>query len=291
MKKNVEGEWIATEIGERIMGDFLEYWGFDKMPFPKIIAPEHAYEDIRMQQKLQKLKQVLVTGEIGIVSAEVGMGKSTFLDIFLNQVSISQYRVIHLSIPQPKPRELYRSIAEGMGIDTTLMGADSMKVGNWLMHSYLESNRPNLLIIDEAHTITPQSLNELRLLTNASVKHQPILTLMLFGQPLLSSTLKSPALIPFVQRVGVWLSLEGLDAEQTGKYIDHQILRVGGNGQDIFPPLTKKAIHRKTQGIPRIINRICLECLYEAAFRNMKVVDEELFILICKNLAPNLSNG
>lgn len=290
MRNKDKSEFSKTEIGEKIVGDFLEYWNFEKMPFPKIISPEQAYEDVRLQQKLQKLKQVLVTGEIGIIYAEVGMGKSTFLDIFLNQVSISQYRIIHLCIPQPKPRELYRSIAEGMGIDTALMGANSMKVSNWLMHSYLESNRPNLLIIDEAHTITPQALNELRLLTNASVKHQPILTLMLFGQPLLNSTLKSPALIPFVQRVGVWLSLEGLNVEQTGKYIDHQILRCGGNGEDIFPSLTKKAIHRKTQGIPRLINRICLECLHEAAIRNIKVIDEELFILVCKNLAPNLLN-
>jgi len=288
-KKAIEKS--SSEIGDNVVGDFLEYWGFEKMPFPKNISPENAFEDIRTQLKLQKLKQVLATGEIGVVSAEVGAGKSTLLEIFLNQVSTSQYRVIHLSRPQAKPRELYRSIAEGMGIDTALMGADSMKVGNWLTNSYLESTRPNLLIIDEAHTMTPQSLNELRLLSNSSVNHQPILTLLLFGQPLLTSTLKSPALIPFVQRVGVWLSLEGLDIEQTQKYIEHQLSIAGQGDNIIFPDITKRAIFRKTQGIPRIINRICLECLYEGAINGVKVIEEDLFIKVCKDLAPNLSSS
>lgn len=281
---------ISNETMESVMWDFLDYWKFDRMPFPKLTSPENAYEDIRTHQKLKRLKQVLATGEMGIVVGEVGMGKSTFLDIFLHQVSVSKYRVIHLPMPQSKPRELYRTIAEAMGVDTSLMGADSMKVSNWLMHSYLESNRPNLLVIDEAHILTPQALNELRLITNASVKHQPIVTLVLFGQPLLSSTLKSPALIPFVQRVGVWLSMEGLDIEQTGKYIEWQIQKTGFNGEEIFPELTKKAIYRKTQGIPRIINRICLECLHEAAINDVKVINESLFIQVCKNLAPHLSN-
>jgi type II secretory pathway predicted ATPase ExeA len=290
MKKTNKEISAVNETMEVVMRDFLDFWNFDKMPFPKIISPDNAYEDVRINSKLKRLNQVLVTGEIGIVAGEVGMGKSTLMDIFLNQVSISKYRIIHIPIPQAKPRELYRTIAEGMGIDTSLMGADSMKVSNWLIHSYMESNRPNLILIDEAHILTPQSLNELRLLTNASVKHQPIVTLVLFGQPLLCSILKSPALIPFVQRVGIWLSMEGLDIEQTGKYIDWQLNQAGFKEEEIFPELTKKAIHRKTQGIPRIINRICLECLHEAAIKGIKVIAEDLFVQICKNLAPNLAN-
>lgn len=290
MQKTMKERAASNESIEVVMGDFLNYWDMDRMPFPKLTAPENAYEDNRMHQKLKRLQQVLSTGEMGVVVGEVGMGKSTFLDIFLSQVSISKYRIIHLPIPQSKPRELYRTIAEGMGIDTALMGADSMKVSNWLMHSYLESNRPNLLLIDEAHILTPQALNELRLITNASVKHHPIVTLVLFGQPLLSSTLKSPALIPFVQRVGVWISMEGLNIEQTGKYIDWHLQKAGFNGIELFPELTKKAIHRKAQGIPRLINRICLECLHEAALNDTKIIAENLFIQVCKNISPHLGN-
>lgn len=290
MEKTKKERVVSNETLEIVMGDFLQYWDLERMPFPKLTAPENAYEDIRTNQKLKKLQQVLATGEMGVVVGEVGMGKSTFLDIFLSQIAISKYRIIHLPIPQSKPRELYRTIAEGMGVDTSLMGADSMKVSNWLMHSYLESNRPNLLLIDEAHILTPQALNELRLITNASVKHQPIVTLVLFGQPLLSSTLKSPALIPFVQRVGVWVSMEGLDIGQTGKYIDWHLQIAGYKGEEIFPELTKKAIYRKTQGIPRMINRICLECLHETAITGTKIITESLFIQVCKNLAPHLSN-
>jgi type II secretory pathway predicted ATPase ExeA len=281
---------VSSETSDVVMGDFLQYWALERMPFPKLTPPENAYEDIRIKQNLKKLQQVLATGEIGVVVGDVGMGKSTFLDIFLSQISVSKCRIIHLPTPQSKPRELYRSIAEGMGIDTSLVVSNSMKVSNWLMHSYLESNRPNILVIDEAHILTPQSLNELRLLTNASVKHRPIVTLVLFGQPLLSSTLKSPGLTPFVQRIGVCLSMEGLNIEQTGKYIDWHLQIAGYKGEEIFPELTKKAIYRKTQGIPRMINRICLESLHESAINGTKVITESFFIQVCKNLAPLLSN-
>lgn len=290
MRKGFDVANPRNETMDVVMRDFLAYWNFEKMPFPKIIAPEHAYEDLRIGDRLRRLNQVLATGEIGIVAGEVGMGKSTLREIFLHQVAISRYRVVDIPIPQAKPRELYRSIAQGMGIDTALMGADAMKVSNWLIHSYVESSRPNLLLIDEAHILTPQALNELRLLSNASVKHQPIVTLVLFGQPLLCSTLKAPALIPFVQRVGVWLTMEGFSQEQTGKYIDWQLKQAGFQGDEIFPEITQKAIHRKSQGIPRIINRICSECLHEAALRDTKLVTEDLFIQVCKNLAPNLSS-
>ncbi|NSW92717.1 MAG: AAA family ATPase [Firmicutes bacterium] len=90
-----------------------------------------------------------------------------------------------------------------MGVNTSWFGADAMKVADLLTYSYTESNRPNLLLIDEAHILTPQCLNELRLLTNAAVKHEAVITMILFGQPSLATTLKLPAMIPLAQRIGL----------------------------------------------------------------------------------------
>ncbi|WP_195713763.1 ExeA family protein [Desulfallas sp. Bu1-1] len=149
---------------------------------------------------------------------------------------------------------MYRAIAAALGVNTSWFGADAMKVVDLLTFSFLESNRPNLLLIDEAHLLTPSCLNELRLLTNAQVRHEPLVTLVLFGQPALASTLKLPATIPLAQRIGVWATLGEMSEEETIGYIDWQITRAGGK-DDVFTLAAKKAIYRRSQGIPRLVNR------------------------------------
>ncbi len=210
------------------------------------------------------------------------------MDLFLSRVSATRYRILHLPVPQSKPRELYRSIASALGVNTSWFGADALKVMDLLTYSYLESNRPNLLMIDEAHILSPQCLNELRLLTNTAVKHEPLITLVLFGQPALASTLKLPALLPLAQRIGAFVALGGFAEEETAAYIRWQIQHAGSD-KEIFPPATLKAIHRRSQGIPRMINRLALESLHQACLDGAKIITEDLFALVCKNLGPHLN--
>ena len=280
---------VSNTIDELVMRKFTDYWGMQKLPFPKISQPGSEFTDKMLEGNLTKLKQLLYTRETGVVVGEAGMGKTTLLEMFLSQVSVTRYRLIHIPIPQSKPRELYRSIASAVGVNTSWFGADAMKVANLLTYSYMESNRPNLLLIDEAHILTCQCLDELRLLTNATVKHEPIITMLLFGQPSLSTTLKLPAMIPLAQRIGTWITMEGLNENETGEYIDWH-MKISGCNEEVFPLATKKAIYRRSQGIPRMINRLALECLNEACIDEAKVITEELFAKVCKNLGPHLSN-
>ena len=276
-------------VEELVTKAFLDHWGLTHWPFPKIAPPENTFLDHRMDEALNRLQQLLVTREVGVVVGEAGSGKSTLIDLFLNRVSNTRYRVIHIPIPQTRPRELYRSIAASLGVNTSSFGADALKVVDLLTYSYLESNRPNLLIIDEAHILTPACLNELRLLTNATGKHEAVVTLVLLGQPALSTTLKLPVLIPLAQRIGAWINLGGLNEEQTCRYIDWQLKTAGGQLK-IVPLATQKAIFRRSQGIPRMINRLALESLHQGCLEGTQVITEELFAHVCKNLGPHLAN-
>ncbi|CAA7600764.1 P-loop containing nucleoside triphosphate hydrolase [Acididesulfobacillus acetoxydans] len=276
-------------IDELVTQTFLQHWGLTRWPFPKIAEPDHAFPDQRLNAALTRLQQLLLTREVGVVVGEAGSGKSTLLDLFLNTVSHTRYRVIHIPIPQTRPRELYRSIASALGVNTSWFGADALKVIDLLTYSYLESNRPNVLLIDEAHILTPTCLNELRLLTNATGKNEAVLTLILFGQPTLSTTLKLPTLIPLAQRIGAWIPLGGLNETESCHYIDWQVQAAGGQ-PEIFPLSTQKAIFRRTQGIPRMINRLALESLHQGCLEGSQVITEELFTRVCKNLGPHLAN-
>ncbi len=280
---------MFDDIEQLVANTFTEFWGFTQLPFPKIATDNHILVNGRFDYALNRLDQVLATREIGVVVGEAGTGKTTLLNLFTNRLSSTRYRVIHLPLPQPKPRELYRSISAALGVNTSLMGADALKVTDLLSYSYVESNRPNLLVIDEAHNLTPTCLNELRLLTNATVKNEPLLTLAFFGQPSLASTLKLPALIPLAQRISAWINLEGLTEEETVRYLDHQ-LQMAGATEEIFVPATKKALFRRAQGNPRLVNRLAWECLNQACLDETRLITEELFAYVCKNLGPHLTN-
>ena len=142
---------MSNAIDELVTKTFLEYWGFRQLPFPKVAQPDSTFMDNRIEDALKRLMQLLSSREIGVVVGEAGTGKSTLLEILLNRVSNTRYRVIHLPIPQAKPRELYRAIAAAVGVNTSWFGADALKVVDLLTYSYLESGRPNLVLIDEAH--------------------------------------------------------------------------------------------------------------------------------------------
>lgn len=280
---------MAYAIDDLTINMFCEYWGFSSLPFPKTMQPGEIFLPGQIKDALARLQQLLFTREVGVVAGEAGTGKTTLIESLLNQIAMTRYRVIHIPIPQSKARELYRAIAAALGVNTSWFGADAMKVVDLLTFSFLESNRPNLLLIDEAHLLTPSCLNELRLLTNAQVRQEPLVTLMLFGQPALASTLKLPAMIPLAQRIGVWVALGGLSEEETTGYIDWHVTKAGAKN-DIFSPAAKRAIFRRSQGIPRLVNRLAWECLNQGCLDGAKVVTEELFALVCKTLGPHLAN-
>jgi MSHA biogenesis protein MshM len=276
-------------VDEMVTREFLDYWGMERLPFPKVVDPANTFLNVRTNNALKRLNQLLYTKEIAVVIGEAGNGKSTLIDIFLSQISSTRYKTIHIPVPQNKPRELYRSIAAAMGVNTSWFGADALKVVDLLTYSYMESGRPSLILIDEAHTLSPATLNELRLLTNAKVKNDPLITLMLFGQPTLSSTLKLPAMIPLAQRVGAWITLTFLTDEESMQYIDWHIQNAGAK-REIFLPAAKKAIFRRAQGNPRMINRLAWESLNQGCLDGSEVITEELFAHVCKNLGPHLGN-
>jgi general secretion pathway protein A len=276
-------------IDEMVTREFLKYWGMESIPFPKVADPDNTFLNTRMETAQKRLNQVLFTREIAVVIGEAGNGKSTLVDVFLSGLSSTRHKIIHIPVPQNKPRELYRSISSAMGVNTSWFGADALKVMDLLTYSYIESGRPNLILIDEAHILGPATLNELRLLTNARVKNDSLITLMLFGQPSLSSTLKLPAMIPLAQRVGAWITMGFLTEEESLEYMAWH-LKKSGCDREIFSPAAQKAIFRRSQGNPRMINRLCWESLNQGCLDKVEVITEELFSHVCKNLGPHLGN-
>jgi hypothetical protein len=155
------------------------------------------------------------------------------------------------------------------GKDKTLMLRD---LTDFLIHQHNTDGRA-VLIIDEAQNLTPELLEEIRLLSNLETEKANLLQIVLIGQPELNATLSRPELEQLRQRIAINASISRLGRDETEDYIRHR-LKVAGNGDGVrFEEGVMEEIFSFTKGIPRLINIICEFALLAAFTDEKKVVD------------------
>ena len=87
---------MNTAVDEMVTKRFLDYWGFESLPFPKVIDPSNTFLNTCHDNILMRLTQLLHTREVGVVIGEAGTGKSTLMDIFLARLSSGRYKIIRI---------------------------------------------------------------------------------------------------------------------------------------------------------------------------------------------------
>lgn len=118
-----------------------------------------------------------------------------------------------------------------------------------------------VLFIDEAHLLSPELLEEIRLLGNADTHQEKLLQIVLSGQPELLTVMNRPSLSALKQRVAARAHLRPLTKEEASVYIGERLLAAGLQGTSPFTPASVEAVHRHSGGVPRLINLVCEGCL------------------------------
>jgi type II secretory pathway predicted ATPase ExeA len=146
-----------------------------------------------------------------------------------------------------------------------------LRLYNWLLDRY-RAGETAVLIIDEAQNLSEELLEEIRLMTNLETFTEKLLQIVLVGQPELEQKLKLPQLRQLRQRLTLRAKTHPLSIEETRAYVGQRLRIAGSNGQNIFDPEALAAIHKYSQGIPRVVNLICEHCLVSAFVDQQKVV-------------------
>lgn len=141
-----------------------------------------------------------------------------------------------------------------------------------------------VLVIDEAHDLSEDLLEEIRLLSNIETASDKLLQILLIGQPELEAKLDSVGLRQLKQRVALRASLGELSLEETANYISQRLEIAGANSQkdSIFSTNAIEAIHRYSHGLPRLINTICENALISAYAQQMSMVTPEIIDAVAK---------
>lgn len=244
---------------------YTAHFRFRESPFSITPDPAFLYLSPRHHEALGYL--LYGTGEAGgfvQLTGEVGTGKTTVVRTLLEQ-KLPGVDVALVLNPRQSVLEFVQSICDELGVPHA--GDASLKqlidaLNRHLLDTHAQGRR-TVLIIDEAQNLSPELLEQVRLLTNLETAKHKLLRIMLVGQPELITLLERPDLRQLAQRITARFHLTALDADETHEYIAHR-LRVAGGDAEIFEPAALRAVHRHSGGIPRLINVICDRALLNA---------------------------
>lgn len=259
---------------------YHQYFGLTEPPFSIAVNPRYLFMSPRHRDALAHLLYgVGAGGGFILLTGEVGTGKTTINRCLLEQLPADTDIAIILN-PALSAVELLASACDELGID---YGGEqhSLKVLTDKLHTFLLDNhsrgRKTVLLIDEAQHLDFDVLEQIRLLTNLETNSEKLLQIILIGQPELAQMLARPELRQLNQRITARYNLEPLNLEETGAYIRHRLQVAGlATGRELFPPSVVRNIHRRTRGIPRLINLLCDRTLLGAYGKNASRANKAL---------------
>jgi putative secretion ATPase (PEP-CTERM system associated) len=219
-----------------------------------------------------------------VVTGEIGAGKTTLLQSLLGRLDERTVvaRIVHTMLD---PRELLEAIALEFGIDGTAQSKPMLlrELGAFLVQQRSQGRRP-LLVIDEAQNLSPQALEEVRLLSNLETEKSKLLQILLVGQPNLRDAIASPELEQFRQRVAVSYHLLPLDAADTAAYINFRLEHAAVASPPRFSPDACAIVHEVSGGVPRVINVVCEATLVFGYAEGRRDIDGALLEEVVKEL-------
>lgn len=264
---------------------YTSFFGFKCKPFQLTPDPEFLFMS-RVHKRALTYLNYGITDNAGfiLVTGEIGTGKTTIIRTMLKQIP-QDIKLARINNTKVSSEQLISMINEDFGIDTKGDDKTRMlsKLSDFLINQYAQGGR-SMIVIDEAQNLTPDLLEEIRLLSNLETDKAKLLQIILIGQPELNITLSGPGLEQLRQRIAINTHISPLSREETGAYIMHR-LQVAGNKDGVkFEEGVMEAVYDFSKGIPRLINILCDFTLLTAFVDSRKTIDLDLIKEIMNDL-------
>ena len=256
---------------------YNSYFGFLESPFENTLDQKFLFLSDDHREVLAALLYFIKEEKgFAIFCGDVGTGKTMLINAFLDKMPKSVQPII-ISNPRVLFAELLHYLAKTLQVKatdkTTLELADEVKQA---LMAARQSGIVHLLIVDEAHLLSDDSLEDIRLLSNLETQEQKLLQILLVGQYELSFKLDRPEMRQLRQRINISRFLSPLDAVETIHYLNHRLAKVGADFDSCFEPHCRRLIFKMTDGVPRRINQLCDSALLICLNEGLKKVNRRI---------------
>jgi general secretion pathway protein A len=264
---------------------YEKFYGFKEKPFEITPDPKFLYLSENHKEALAHLTYAVRERRgFTVVTGEVGTGKTILVQSLLGRLD-GNAKTAYIFNPKLSSTDLLHSICEDFGMKSQKRskGQYISQLHKFLLDCYAR-NENVVLIIDEAHTLDPNLLEEVRLLTNLETPKSKLLQVILIGQPELNDILEDPQFRQLKQRVSLRYHVQPLGEGDTKKYIRKRLRIAGTFDLNIFTPKALKKIYKYSKGTPRLINIVCDNALLMGYGTDQKVIGSKIIHEVIKNL-------
>ena len=255
------------------MALYLEHFGLDEPPFRITPHPDFFFDGADRGATLEGLLYAILHDEgIVKVSGEIGSGKTTLCRVLMERLP-QEVETVFLANPSYSRTEILLAISEELGRPASANPPASVlrELQTQLIELYA-SGRRVVVMIDEAHAMPEDTLEQVRLLSNLESSRHKLIQIVLFGQPELDTALDKPSMRQLKDRITHSFRTRPLNVEEAGSYVAFRMRAAGYKGREVFTPAAISAITRASSGLTRRINVLCDKSLLAAFATNTHAV-------------------
>jgi general secretion pathway protein A len=265
---------------------YRAFFGFKDDPFSLSPDPAFLYHSRQHDEALSNLIYgVQARKGFVVLTGEVGTGKTTLLECLRDYLYEQAVEFAYVFNSRIDPAQFFELIAYDFDLHCDRKSKTEVLMAlNEMLLSHAEKGRTAVLIVDEAHNLEWEVLEEIRLLGNLENRRGKLLQIVIAGQPEFDRKLDAPNLRQLKQRIVLRTSLFPFTEEETVRYIEARLSKAGMEEQSVFPPPLMSEIHRRTQGIPRVINAVCDNLLLTAFADAEKTATLEMLNSVCEDM-------
>jgi general secretion pathway protein A len=274
---------------------YKEFFGLRANPFNVNPDPRYLFLTRHTEEALACLTYGIQSRKgFVLLTGEVGTGKTTLINKLLEWLRLQQVATAFIFNSRMNvPQFLDYMMADfAIPCDSKSKSQILQRLYNWLLDRY-RAGETAVLIVDEAQNLTDEVLEEIRMLTNLETFTEKLLQIVLVGQPELETKLKQPQLRQLRQRLTLRAKTHPLTLEETKAYVQQRLRIAGSDGRQIFEGDALNAIHKYSNGIPRVVNLLCEHCLVSAFVDQKATIQESIVDAVARDfdLSDSIASG
>ena len=252
------------------------FFGMTQTPFLRCLPVDALYADHEIDEMVNRLIYAADKQQFAVLVGESGAGKTTILRRLRAILEKQNYIVLYITDSDLTPRHFYNEMLEQLGGETHKYRMEARKeLHRQIDYMRAVENKKVVVIVDESHLLSKETLEEIRFLLNYKMDSENPLALILCGQQELWERMKKKSFRAIRNRIDIVCSLKSYDLAQTKQYIERQ-MEYSGHPSPVFSDDAIKAVYEFSAGIPRLVNWACTQSLIYAYQQQHQIIDDKM---------------